>query len=222
MYRADAQLTSGVGGYDASYGGNICVGARGHIGLFFYFLESPMCHSIDLMNVLDKLVFNLQTIATIPKGRRIGTAKEFLIVEGESPMASFWRWKNAESRDKAVTAICKEVRTTIAFAEYILEIMHIIPQLPGGEYVSETYKKHSADVKKIYEALLGAVIGINNLCSTYDADADVSGHLHPLISEIYKCRQHMLVVAPSVLHSATAVPCASDTHRLFSTGTPTS
>ncbi len=157
------------------------------------------------MNVLDKLIFNLQTIATIPRGRRIGTAKEFLVIEDDSPIQSFWRWKNAESRDKAVIAICKEIRTIIAFAEYMLEIIQTVPSLPAaaddrgteGPMGSITsYKRHSADLKKIYVALLGAVTGINNLCITYDSDADVAGHLRPLFSEIHICVQRILTVIP--------------------------
>ena len=144
------------------------------------------------MNVLDKLVFNLQTIATISKGKRIGTVKEFIIIEDDSPVQGFWRWKNAESRDKAVSIICREVRTTIAFAEYILEIMSILTLLPvadEGQASGERLRviEHTQELKKIQEALVGAAVGINNISQTYYTDADVSGHLQPLITEMHGC-----------------------------------
>ncbi len=143
------------------------------------------------MNVLDKLVYNLQTIATISKGRRIGTAKEFIIIEDDSPIQGFWRWMNAESRDKAVSIICREVRTVIAFAEYILEIISMITLPAAGDderaAVVDKYQLRVRELKKIQESLLGAAVGINNICQTYYTDADVAGHLLPLITEIHSC-----------------------------------
>lgn len=154
------------------------------------------------MNVLDKLLFNLHTIASIPKGSRISTAKEFIIIEDDSIMQGVWRKMNADSRDKAVASICREIRTTIAIAYYIMESHHLFAEsrvLPDDincdVAISSTLPpnardKRINDIKKIKAGLLGANHGIDAICQTYE-DADVSGHLKPLIGEIVECSDHI-------------------------------
>jgi hypothetical protein len=145
------------------------------------------------MNVLDKLLFNLQTIANIPHGRRISTSKEFIVIEPDSVMQGYWRWQRSESRDKAVLAVCREVRTTITIAGYIAE-SHYFYADPERELTFDTIIAHSdgrakrvAEMKKIRLSLLAASDGVGALCITYQGDADVSGHLHPLSGEIVDC-----------------------------------
>ncbi len=77
------------------------------------------------MTVLEKLLFNLQTLAAVPKGKRICTTKEFINIEDDSVIQGFWRWKNADSRDKAIKCISKEIHTIIMISLYILESKYL-------------------------------------------------------------------------------------------------
>jgi hypothetical protein len=131
------------------------------------------------MNVLDKLIYNLHTIAEIRKGDRLSTAKEFITID-DSSAQFYYRWKNADSRDKAVAVVCNEVRTLTAITGFIIESYHI------DDKTSALRAKRVSELKTIRTTLLGAINGIENLCLTYD-DADVSGHLIPLIDEINEC-----------------------------------
>lgn len=139
------------------------------------------------MNVLDKLLFNLQTIASVPKGKRIGTTKEFIVIEEESPMQGFWRWKYSDSRIIASRCICREVRTTIVMAQYILESTYLaMPESPPTDFLVGRASR-IITLKKIRIGLIGAATGVNNICQTYESDADFAGNLRPLISEINTC-----------------------------------
>jgi hypothetical protein len=155
------------------------------------------------MNVLDKLLFNLHTIAGVPKGKRIGTTKEFIIIEEESPMQGFWRWKYSDSRDKAASCICREVRTIIVMAQYLLESKYLVgieaTAPPASEGSSRPVQNISAqdflsertsrllNLKKIRLSLIGAAVGVNNICQTYEIDANFAGNLRPLVAEINGC-----------------------------------
>ena|ERR1700744_841792 len=149
------------------------------------------------MDVLDKLLFNLQTIASVQKGKKISTVKEFIIIEDNSLTQGFWRWKYADSRDKTVNHICREVRTTIAMAAYISECQVLFTEkqpLNESNYDIAINTKsvllrdrRVGELKKIRSGLLAAKEGISNICYTYSADADVSGRLKPLIDEICDC-----------------------------------
>jgi len=148
------------------------------------------------MNTLDRLLFDLQTLSDIPRGRRISTAKEFIIIEDASLMQGLWRRVSAESRDKAVVTICREVRSTIFIAQLIMEsyLVHrdednqFMDLSTAGENNRRTRLK---ELKKINAGLIGANRGINTLCETYDSDADVSGRLVPLIGNIAECCKHI-------------------------------
>lgn len=136
------------------------------------------------MNVLDKLLFNLQTIAGIPRGRRISTAKEFIILDEDSIFQPLWRRAAADGRDKTVREICRIVRTTITLSNYIMESRYIF----GSDSIeSVDLQKRSVricELKKIRESLSESVRGIDNICETYSEDADVIGNLRPIIEEI--------------------------------------
>ncbi len=136
------------------------------------------------MNILDKLLYNLKTISCIPKGKRISTAKEFIVIEDESMIQGYYRWKNSDSRDKATNRICNEIRTVLIIATYIMESRTLY--LPKDN-TDSTKEKRIEELKKIRISLLGVCQGINNLSMTYEEDANVVGNLVPLVGEIDDC-----------------------------------
>ena len=145
------------------------------------------------MDVLNALLFNIQTIASIPKGKRISTAKEFIILDEESIIQGLWRWRYNDSRDKAVLLICREVRIVIEISNRIMDSrglynVDVAPE-PNNDDIIVIAKKSTRSIrveelKKIRNYLHACVVGINNLCETYDTDANVTGHLAPLVVEI--------------------------------------
>jgi hypothetical protein len=145
------------------------------------------------MSVLDKLLLNLQTIADIPRFGRIGTTKEFLIVEENTPLQGVWRRMNADSRDRAVILVCREVRTTIALVRYLSESRYLDERPPGSPVLAS---QRIEELTHARNTLQSAIKGINTLCQTYSADADVFGRLQPLIGEITECVRYLDDVIP--------------------------
>ncbi len=137
------------------------------------------------MDVLDKLLFNLKTISGIPQGKKICTSKEFIIIDDGSIAQGFWRWKNAECRDKAVLFICREIRTIIAFSQLVMESRWFAP----GQETSPQRPQKAEDLKKIYTSLHNVRQGVANICYTYKDDADVTGHFAPIDKEILACNR---------------------------------
>lgn len=151
------------------------------------------------MNILDKLLFNLHTISNIPTGKRISTAKEFIVIDEDSMLQGFWRWRAADSRDKAVRTVCNEIRTVIILSKYIMESVHLFIE-NESEQMNQSFEimvnlapkmnkreERLSDLKKIRLSLMNCNPGIDNLSRTYENDADVLGHLKPLIGEINEC-----------------------------------
>lgn len=136
------------------------------------------------MDILDKLLYNLQTIANIPKGRRISTAKEFIRIDTDSPFQGIWRWKRVDSRDKAMQAIGREVRTVIVISKYIME-SHLLT-CADARFAAARDERIN-ELKKIHHGLLEANRGIDNICQTYHDDANIGASLKPLIGEISGC-----------------------------------
>jgi hypothetical protein len=139
------------------------------------------------MDILECLMFNLQTIASIPKGRRISTAKEFIVIDEDSALQPWRRWRAGDSRDKGVLAVCKEVRTIIKLSEFISESKYLFIEADNDapdENSTEERDYRLNSLKKICNGLSDAGIGIDNLCETYICDANVIAHLKPLVSEM--------------------------------------
>lgn len=148
-----------------------------------------------LDNVLEKLLLNLQTVASIPKGKRIATTREFINIEQESFWQGIYRMSHGDSRDKAVTSIQNLIDTLIAYMELIMESRHLCSEaqtseaaacdipIAGLEAISARDKRIGW-LKKINAGFSEAITGISNLCETYADDTNVVGRLTPTIKKI--------------------------------------
>ena len=80
--------------------------------------------------------------------------------------------------------ICREVRTVITLAKYIMSSAYIVNRSSYDDQTART--KHVDQLKKIHNTLTQATRGIECLCISYN-DAAVSGELLPLVGEISNC-----------------------------------
>lgn len=119
------------------------------------------------MEVSDKLLVDLETIASIPRGRRINTSKEFINIESEALTTSVWRAINHDSRDRTVAVVCSRIQLAIFITELLIE---------GGT--------RTLLLKRLHIALYNCMDGVNNLCDTYLNDVNVVANLRPLIDQI--------------------------------------
>lgn len=148
------------------------------------------------MDTLERLLFNLQIIANIPKGKRINTSKEFIIIEDDSVFQPINRWRAGETRSKAVQVVCREIRTVIGMAKYILESKYLVKNEDNSsDYRSDEHHTDHQNIKSerikelrlIRSGVIKASVGISNLCDTYCEDSNVLANLQPLANEISSC-----------------------------------
>ncbi len=141
----------------------------------------------------QRLIHNLTTISLIPRGGRISTSKEFIVIEEDAMLQGWWRRVNAESRTRAVDVVVRDVTTATTIVDLMCEIV-----LCNSPRKNEYMKLLS----KFADVMAAAVHGIVNLCATYAADADVSGHLAPMITDLNRCS----AAARETIVRATAPP----------------
>jgi hypothetical protein len=119
------------------------------------------------MELLDDLLYDLKTLAEVKKNSRISTAKDHITIEPDTMFQWLWRLRASDGRDKSIKAISNLVKTTIEYADKILESKYLL-----DEYDTVEKANRIAALHKIYDALTIALPGIRNLCATYNDDAD--------------------------------------------------
>lgn len=144
------------------------------------------------MNSVDEIIHNLRTIGGLSAGDRISTAKRFITVDNRS--AQFlWRTVSADSRDKSISAVCREIRMAITILGLITESVELHkpaddPAEPPDEIVliraDSPQSTRVNQLRELYAALSLSQSGVSALCATYMDDADACGALMPLHTEI--------------------------------------
>jgi hypothetical protein len=134
------------------------------------------------MDPVEKLLFEANTIASIPKGARISTHQEFINIEQPYVGQSILRAINRDSREKAVTCVCQRVQLLIKISTIMLESRFLSPNEQSDMLVER--EKRIILLKKIHIALANVCDGINSLCDTYSDDANVIANLKPLLVNV--------------------------------------
>jgi hypothetical protein len=135
------------------------------------------------MDVIDKHLYQLNTISNIPPGKKISTAREFIVVEDDSTFQCVWRWKAGDERTRGILVICNIVHYTIELSTRIMESKYLVNGLEEANDLAMKNKRIS-ELKKIRLGLLTAIRGIEHTAATYAADADTISPIKPLIGEI--------------------------------------
>jgi hypothetical protein len=146
-----------------------------------YPMLGQCAHENSRPDVLSKMLFNLATISAIPRGKKINTSKEYVTIDSGGMFQCVYRTLAAESRDRAVRDLCREVRGAILVCTLMLESSWLATL---GERVGQHRAQRLLELKRLIWALSAASVGINNLCDTYCTDANVVGNLRQLVYEI--------------------------------------
>lgn len=125
------------------------------------------------MDMIDQLIFNIQTLSNLPKNKRINSTKEFLYVEEDSVLQGVNRWYCGESRDRSIQYIIREINLLIEMSKFMMESIYINPPYGG---LNEMYQYRISQLQRIYDVLTGAIHGTTNLIYTYD-DTNVTAKL---------------------------------------------
>lgn len=143
------------------------------------------------MHLLTDLIFELNTISQIGKGDKVNTMQRFIDKEKGGIMQSVVRFMNRDSRQKTLMRIARPILSVCDYAELLLESVHLT------DSSSQKYNERAASLNDIRKALLGAKIGVVNLCATYADDANFQAEVQPLFdsidSSVHKINRWMYV-----------------------------
>ena len=141
------------------------------------------------MEALEKLLFNLQTIANIPKGKKITTATQFINIEDGGTLQPIWRTTARDSGIKSSLMVQQVIELIIVISDLMIESKNLfIDEVPqevvfGIIQLSER-EKLLAKIKHIVELLDDSRIGVENLYATYYNDTNIKAVLDPLLKKI--------------------------------------
>jgi len=102
-------------------------------------------------SALDKVLFNLNTLASCPRGGKIMSTTEYIVIEAQSYWQGLARGYRADTKERAAARIGADVQLAVEFATLMLEN-------PAA---------HVEKLKNILMGLRAAAIGIDRLRSTY-------------------------------------------------------
>lgn len=135
------------------------------------------------LNALSDLIFELKTISGLGKGDRVTTMQKY--IDKERP--SFWqpvtRFFNRDSRSKTITRIQLPIAAVCDYSQLIQQSIYL-NNVQGQQ--TQKYREHFKMLLDIKEALLGARVGITNLCATYADDANFQAEMSPTFELIDK------------------------------------
>lgn len=102
-------------------------------------------------SALDKVLFNLNTLASCPRGGKIVSTYEYIVIESSTLWQGLGRGWRVDSKERAATRIGADVALAVEFATLMMEN-------PAA---------HVEKLKNILSGLRAAAIGVDRLCSTY-------------------------------------------------------
>lgn len=132
------------------------------------------------MSTLKKLIYNLNTISNIPRGRRVRTTGDLISIDDDTPLQGLWRWISSEGRDRTVKFICNEIRYAILLSKYMMAAISTTTNAAEKDELC-------SDLKALMESLNRTPAGIENICWTYKNDTQVEWNMDNLKNEISDC-----------------------------------
>jgi hypothetical protein len=136
------------------------------------------------MNLLDDLIYDLNTLAEVKRNSRIDTSKDHIVIEPDSLVQGIYRWKSGESRDKTMHTVHKIIMMVIELTKYILESRYLMDFDDNDVNLALLRDERIKILSRIYEALFKAQQGIKNLAITYEDDADAKYKFDKIIELI--------------------------------------
>lgn len=119
------------------------------------------------MDYLDKILYNLQTLANIPRGAKLITGREFIDIDKEEGLRqSLLRAWRCESRERNIADVRGLIEVSVLVSDLLIE--------------SRNRTERADSLRTIAMRLYESKAGIVNLCNTYN-DANISGQLEPLL-----------------------------------------
>jgi hypothetical protein len=150
------------------------------------------------ITLIERIIYELTTISSIPKGGKISTQDEYInIITDTNALTNITRTLTGDSRKRAIAIINNIITTAIEIIDWIMKCKYLDPIYESGvrhaEGASDDEKRKSIDVirlerdrvfgllRKLHTALSNSIGGLTNLSITYAGDSTTIAHIKHLI-----------------------------------------
>jgi len=145
--------------------------------------------------ILEKTLYDLNTISQINRGEKISTTSEYLNIEEDNFLLQpFGRSIRGDNRERAVNRLCYIVELALEYADVIMEShwFNFIEKNKQSVYEEPSdaaeiktehteYMQRKSWIKLVMARLTGSILGLNNFVETYKTDGNVVGRVQPLV-----------------------------------------
>lgn len=141
--------------------------------------------------IIDKLLYELNIIARIEKGKKISTVdSECLNVIEPSVGSGVYRWAHGDSRERLISSIEYRLNLACSICEKLLESRYLAiyddhTANPLDADV-ERFNRRKLQIAKILEAIGNLPVGLGVLCETYATDNYLRFRLGSIAAQINK------------------------------------
>ncbi|SME64793.1 Hypothetical protein FSTVST1_114 [Faustovirus ST1] len=150
------------------------------------------------ISLIERIIYELTTISSIPKGGKVSTHDEYInIITDTNAITNITRTLTGDSRKRTIAVINNIITTAIEIIDWIMKCKYLDPIYEAGvrhaEGASDDEKRKSIDVirmerdrvfsllRKLHTALSNSVGGLTNLSITYAGDSTTIAHIKHLV-----------------------------------------
>lgn len=143
-------------------------------------------HSLD--TVLEKIVFELDSIASVTRGKRVSTVDGLCLgVLDDTYLNSIYRSFYRDSRNRLIPYIEQKIQTAAAFAERLLESKYLSvyeSTVAPSEEAANMFNKRLEQANKLLQSIHAVPKGLKCLAETYIDDKNAVYQLQQLSNTI--------------------------------------
>lgn len=170
------------------------------------------------ISLIERLIYELTTISSIPKGGKISTQDEYInIITDTNTLTNLTRTITGDSRKRTLSVVSSIISTAIEITDWIMRSKYLDPIYETGvrfaEGVNDDEKRKTIDVirierdrvfsilRKLYTALHNSIGGLTNLSITYAGDSTTIAHIKHLVEITTSQSTKIVKFAPNLAKS---------------------
>jgi len=133
---------------------------------------------------IENLIVKLGILSKLPENTKLyTTSPEQIGIENNTLYQGVSRWFRGESREKTLEVLRSLANTTISVSDNLIEKLH--PENNKISPVPEVEKAKALNLLHNLVSSIGpAIVGLNNLKTTYNTDASITAKLDVVIRKL--------------------------------------
>lgn len=131
-------------------------------------------------SALDRIHHDLKILASLHANDKIYVRDGMLCVLPPSVTGALWRWARGDNRTKSLQMIESVISEALSVAECCMERLGKSEANSSFQWRRSSDEAYRATVKRFYQELQGAIVGLRRLRITYTSDPSTSARIDVL------------------------------------------